>query len=159
MKGHPTTPPAYKTKLTSNERPNETKTVEKVGSVTTITQKIEFVTSPSELYQIFMDVNRVRAWSRSDVRLEPKVGGKFSLFGGNVEGEFLEIVEREKIKMTWRLKSWPAGHFSIVTMSFLENQDSTTIKLVQEKVPLGEKDRTEKNWYQYYWNSIKAVFG
>jgi activator of HSP90 ATPase len=61
--------------------------------------------------------------------------------------------------MTWRLKSWPVGHESKVTISLQQGPDSTTLKLVQENVPIGEKSVTEQNWKNYYWNSIKRVFG
>lgn len=34
----------------------------------------------------------VMAFTKGPVKLEPKNGGKFELFGGNIHGEFLELV-------------------------------------------------------------------
>jgi activator of HSP90 ATPase len=61
--------------------------------------------------------------------------------------------------MTWRVKTWPSEHFSNVLITFEEKKDCTILKLVQTKVPVGEKDSTEANWKNYYWNSIKRTFG
>lgn len=41
---------------------------------------------------------------------------RFVLFGGNVSGKYDEIIPNKKITQTWRLKQWPAGHYSNVVM-------------------------------------------
>ena len=65
----------------------------------------------------------------------------------------------KKIVQKWRLKSWAAGHHSLVTLDLQQGDDSTTVHVTQREVPVGEKDVTEKNWETYYWNSIKQAFG
>lgn len=61
--------------------------------------------------------------------------------------------------MKWRLKQWPSEHYSHVTIEFKQGSDSTELKLVQKDVPIGEKNSTEQNWTNYYWNSLKRTFG
>ena len=34
----------------------------------------------------------VQAFTNGPVVLEPRVGGKFEIFGGNIQGEFIELV-------------------------------------------------------------------
>lgn len=54
------------------------------------------------------------------MKMDPEKGGKFALFGGNVTGEFRELVPGKKIVQLWRLKQWPEQHFSEVTFSIEE---------------------------------------
>ena len=44
------------------------------------------------IFQTFLDKDRLSAFTMSETQVEPKVGGAFRLFSGNVTGEFLEIV-------------------------------------------------------------------
>ena len=37
---------------------------------------------------------RVRAYTQSDARIDPKVGGTYSVFGGNVSGVFTDLVRK-----------------------------------------------------------------
>ncbi|KAJ3025916.1 UNVERIFIED_CONTAM: hypothetical protein HDU68_006501 [Siphonaria sp. JEL0065] len=129
------------------------------GGVSTITLNTEFVCSASDLYNTFLDQGRVQAWSRGPAQIKPEVGSDISLFGGNVSGKIVELVPNKKIVKTWRLKSWPANHFSTVTLVLEEQRESVTLRLTQTDVPIGEKDLTTKNWTGYYFNGIKSAFG
>ena len=51
----------------------------------------KFVCRPIDIFQCFIETNRVRAYAGSDAQVDGKNGGKFSLFGGAVVGEFVEI--------------------------------------------------------------------
>ena len=84
---------------------------------------------------------------------------RFSFFGGNISGKFIEIVENKKIVQSWRYKQWPAGHFSNVEMEFEEKDDHTILKIIQTLVPSNEYDTTNQNWQRYYFESIRATFG
>lgn len=78
-----------------------------------MTDSIEFQASAEQLYSVFVDPGRVTAWSRSTPKIfEPKVGGDFSLFGGNVEGKFKVLEKDAKIVQSWRLGGWPKGELS-----------------------------------------------
>jgi activator of HSP90 ATPase len=84
-----------------------------IVNTVTLTDSIEFQTSAEQLYSVFVDPGRVTAWSRSTPKVfEPKVGGAFSLFGGNVEGEFKVLEKDAKIVQSWRLGGWPKGELS-----------------------------------------------
>lgn len=83
------------------------------------------------LYQFFQ---MVQAFTKGPVRLEPKKGGKFELFGGNIHGEFVEL-SPEKIVQKWRSKQWDEGHFSEVVLDIREKSDHTEVNLTQTGVP------------------------
>ncbi|KAJ3332459.1 hypothetical protein HDU76_000161 [Blyttiomyces sp. JEL0837] len=160
MKGHPVTQ-TYKPKPPA---PSETAAKASAGSkvvggTTTLNMDVEFVCSAADLFETFLNAGRVQVWSRGPAQIEAVVGGSFALFGGNVTGKILELEQHKKIVQTWRLKSWPEGHFSTVTIEFEEQRESVKLRLKQTQVPIGDLEITRKNWEGYYWNGIKSAFG
>lgn len=81
-----------------------------VVNTTSISETYEFNTSAEQLYQTFVDQQRTAAFTRAPPSpFEPKEGGKFSLFGGNVDGVFKTLEKDKKIVQDWRLSDWPQG--------------------------------------------------
>jgi activator of HSP90 ATPase len=132
-------------------------------NTTTVTDTEEFRAPASELYQTFTDPQRIAAFTRAAPKLfeGAKKGGKFELFGGNVSGEYLELVEPTKIVQSWRLDQWPSGHFSRLEINFDQNDvDNVTVMRVSwSGVPIGQEETTKRNWREYYVRSIKTTFG
>ncbi|KAJ3091420.1 hypothetical protein HK100_007181 [Physocladia obscura] len=165
MTGHPAgtvykpKPPAPDASATAPQAAEPTVPAKLIGAVSTITMNVEFVCSASDLYNTLLDPSRVQIWSRGPATIKPEVGADVALFGGNVTGKILELVPNKRIVQTWRLKTWPANHFSTVTLFLEEQRESVTLRLSQTDVPVGEKDLTTKNWTGYYFNGIKAAFG
>lgn len=83
------------------------------------------------------------------------------MFDGNVAGEFKELKEPSRIVQTWRLKQWPAGHYSKQILNFDQNDvDGVTVMRVEwVGVPIGQEEVTKRNWDEYYVRSIKRTFG
>lgn len=113
----------------------------------------------NELYDALTRQDMVTAFTRGHVKLDLFKGGEFVLFGGNVSGKFGDIVPNKKIGQTWRLKQWPAGHYSNVVMELEEKEDHTVLKLTQTMIPAAEFEATQANWSRYYWDSIRSAFG
>lgn len=132
-------------------------------NTTTVTDKEEFRTTAAQLFQTFTDPQRLAAFTRAPPKVfeGAKEGGKFELFGGNVSGQFLELVEPTKIVQSWRLDQWPKGHFSKLQIEFDQNdRDAVTVMRVEwSGVPIGQEDVTKRNWLEYYVKSIKTTFG
>ena len=163
MTGHPVTqlykpsPPAPSLSAT----PSTTITTAPKGKLSTLTMTVEFVCSASDLYHSLISDDRAKVWSRDGTaRVGGGVeGGQVVLFGGNVTGRILSLSPTLKIVQTWRLKEWPTGHYSTVTISLAEQRESVKLTLEQTDVPVGELDKTKRNWEAYYWNGIKSAFG
>ncbi|ORE02414.1 hypothetical protein BCV72DRAFT_215279 [Rhizopus microsporus var. microsporus] len=143
--------------------PKNTSTTEPVKkaivNTTTLKDTVNFQTSAEELYERLMDPQFASVWTRGPVKLSKEVGSDFELFGGNVTGQILELEPAKKIVQSWRLRSWPAGHYSQVTMVFEQGSESVDLKVEQTGVPVGEEDLTRNNWSGYYWRAIKSAFG
>lgn len=136
--------PTVKTTTGSGTPSNRHKTV----NSSSISETYEFQTLAKELYVTFLDKSRVAAWSRAAPNLNPEVGGKFSLFNGNIDGEFLELEENAKIVQTWRLKAWPTNHYAKLTLSFDQGLDGTNLRMVMDDVPLSQEDVVKSNFDQ-----------
>ncbi|TGZ78723.1 hypothetical protein EX30DRAFT_342944 [Ascodesmis nigricans] len=131
-----------------------------VVNTTTVKMAFEFRAAASDLYQIFVDPEKTKMFTR-DVPspFEPKEGGKFRLFNGNVEGVFKKLEEGKKIVQDWRLASWPQGHYSSLNLTFDEGSGFTTLRLDWEGVPLGQEEVAKQNFGEYYAKSIGNTFG
>ncbi|KAL7946533.1 HSP90 associated protein [Trichoderma barbatum] len=134
-----------------------------VVNTVTVRDDQEFRTTAEEMYQTFVDPQRLAAFTRAPPKLfeGAKAGGKFELFDGNVSGEYLELEKPKKIVQRWRLNQWPAGHFSKLNIEFDQNDIDhvTVMRVTWEGVPVGQEDVTKRNWGEYYVRSIKQTFG
>ena len=90
---------------------------------------------------------------------EAKKGEAFEMLGGNINGVFVDVVPFTKIVQKWRLKSWPAGHFSDVVIEIRQSSDDTQVKVRQTNVPEKEIENTTCGWRRYYFEAIKRSFG
>ncbi|KAJ2004949.1 Co-chaperone [Coemansia thaxteri] len=128
-------------------------------STVAINTSAEFVCSASDLYAALTDPQRVSAWTRAEAVIQATQGSAFKLFKGHIEGKFTKLVPGKSIEQTWRVATWPAGHYSTVKMELEQLSSSTRLALKQTGVPLSEESATKANWDRYYWNSIKGTFG
>ena len=65
-----------------------------------------------DIYDVFLNEARVKAFTMSDATVSRDVDGKFSMFGGSIEGFHRELVPGKKIVQDWRFTTWPDGVFS-----------------------------------------------
>ncbi|KAG9305839.1 hypothetical protein G9A89_006250 [Geosiphon pyriformis] len=56
-----------------------------------LTETIEFQTSADQIYEAYLNPERVAIWTRAKPELARHVGGAYSLFGGNITGIFTEL--------------------------------------------------------------------
>lgn len=118
-----------------------------------------FKCTADELYRVLTDPGLLQAFTQTTAVSEPVVGGKICLLGGNITGKYLQLQQPTCIKQNWRIKSWPAEHYSEVTITIKQESDTTSLSLTQVGVPRADFDRTEDGWRRHYFESIKRIFG
>jgi len=123
-----------------------------------LTQKVTLNGPVQMIFSTFLDKDRLSAFTQSETHIDPKVGGAFKLFSGNVTGEFLEIVPEKKIVQKWRFSDWKPDVYSTVTLTF-ESSSQTIIKLSQNNIPADDLNRTKEGWNRFYWNNFRNIFG
>ncbi len=75
----------------------------------TIRQTVRLSASPDELFGTYMDSKKHGAAVSSTASISRAAGGKFSVFGGYVQGRNLLIVPKRMIVQSWRGRDWRAG--------------------------------------------------
>lgn len=151
-------------KEVSAPKTETTTTAAKVSvNTATVTASDEFRTTAEELFKTFTEPERLAAFTRGAPRQfdGAHVGGKFSIFDGNVTGEFVKLDSPKLLVQKWRLAQWPAGHFSTLEINFDQNDVDgvTQMRVSWTGVPAGQEDVTKQNWELYYVRSIKQTFG
>ena len=101
----------------------------------------------------------IQGWSKCRVEWEMSKGSKFKFFDGAIEGVLTDFIPSSLVKMNWRFKTWPSGHFSDVKINITQGVDNTTLILEQTGVPEGDYERTKEGWLYKTFQAIKATFG
>ena len=159
------------------KKPDQVKSVTKIGKAATTNQKAandqdgklanlkclnfdeEFKCCASDFYNSLTKEELVSRFTQDKAIVCSKVGGQFSLFGGNVEGEFIELTKDKLIKQTWRFKNWPKSHYSTVTFKIESKDDCVLVKLSQIDIPDYEYEKVKEGWKRFYFEPLRRVFG
>lgn len=113
-----------------------------------------------EFFNALTQKEMLQIFTGGEVRMtEAKKGETFEMLGGSVSGIFVDVVPFTKIAQKWRLKSWPAGHFSDVVIEIRQLSEDTKVKVTQKNVPEKEIENTKMGWKRYYFEGLKRSFG
>uniref|UniRef100_A0A8D8SUN4 Activator of 90 kDa heat shock protein ATPase homolog 1 n=1 Tax=Cacopsylla melanoneura TaxID=428564 RepID=A0A8D8SUN4_9HEMI len=128
-------------------------------NTTNLDFNLSFMCAAEQFYDALTNPDFVKVFTNGPVRMDAQKGGKFDMFGGNINGEFVELVPNKKIVKKWRNNSWKSGHYSTVTISIEQRSDHTQVIFKQTGIPEGEEESTRMNWNRYYWEALKRTFG
>ncbi len=120
-------------------------------------QSVTFQASPHEIYEILMDPQKHSALTGSTVKLERKVGTRFSVYDGDIHGENLELIPDRKIIQSWHYADWPENLYSKVTFSLKEASNGTLLSFRQIGIPQKYYEEIKQGWKDYYWNPMKEM--
>ena len=123
----------------------------------TIHQTVTFKATPHEIYETLMYAKKHSQLTGSNARITKKVGDKFSIYEGEIEGVNLELVPDRKIVQSWRYSDWPEGHYSKATFLLEESKDATKLIFTQTEVPEGLYQDVAQGWRDYYWQPMKEM--
>jgi len=104
---------------------------------------------------------RVRAAEIGDTAATgaPKVGGKFTAWGGYIMGRHLDLDPPRRIVQEWTTTEWPTGSPpSKLEWTFVEKSGGTEVKMVHSEVPLAQVESYRRGWIDYYWVPLKKYF-
>ena len=123
----------------------------------TIRQSVTFKTTPHDVYEVLMDPKKHSEFTGSQVQISRKVGGKFSVYGGDIEGVNLELVPDQKIVQSWRYSDWLQDHYSTATFSLKKVEQGTRLTFTQTEVPDEHYKDIAQGWRDYYWAPMKEM--
>ncbi len=125
----------------------------------TIEQSILIKASPHEVYEAFMDSKKHSKFTESKAKISREVGGKFTIFEGDLEGKNLELIQDRKIVQSWRSneEGWPKTHYSTITIELESVETGTSLTFKQTEVPLDSYKSVKEGWNEYYWGPLKNM--
>ncbi len=122
-----------------------------------LTESVIFKASPHDVYETLMDSKKHSEFTSDKAEISREVGGKFSAYGGWIEGENLELVPDKKIIQKWRGDDWPKGVYSKVIFLLEESRDGTKLVFTHEGIPEEFFEDIKKGWEDFYWKPMKKV--
>jgi len=114
--------------------------------------------TPAKLYELFMDSAKHAAATGAPAKISPRVGGKWSAYGGMIWGKNLVLVPNRMIVQTWRSTQWKKGDLdSILVVSFEKAAGGgAQVDLIHVGVPEHDHGGVTQGWVKYYWEPWEA---
>jgi activator of HSP90 ATPase len=116
--------------------------------------------NPHEIYELLMNSKKHTELINSKSTISPKVGGKFKIYDGYIEGTNIMLEKDKKIVQKWRGEEdcWPKDHYSILKIQLEKVESGTKLTLKQSEVPEECYDSFYKGWYDFYWKPMQEMF-
>jgi len=124
-----------------------------------VTVDATFMASADDLFGLLTDEKRIPSWTRAPAKSSAQPHTDYSLFGGNVRGQYISLTPGKEIIQTWALRSptWPQDHFATLTTTLKQAEDSTTVTFTLDGVPTGMEDEITRNLQGYYIHGFKSI--
>jgi len=110
---------------------------------------------PDEVMELLLNPEFIKDWSGADALVERKLGGKFMMFDGWVEGEILKLTADE-LTYTWKPSGWNADTAaSIVNYKLAAVEHGTEVKIEHTNFPNEEEmENHKKGWEEHFFGPI-----
>jgi activator of HSP90 ATPase len=125
-------------------------------SRTSLHQSIQLNASPERIYAALLDAKQFASFSGLPAQIDPKAGGLFSMFGGQIVGMTVELVPNQRIVQAWRPAHWNPGVYSMARFELKPgNPVGTTVVLDHTGFPEGDFDSLDWGWHSHYWEPLR----
>lgn len=123
-----------------------------------ISQSIVLPAPPARLYRMYLDPKHHAAIINAAARFTPRAGGRFSVWGGDIHGVFLQLVPARLIVQSWRARDWKKSDIdSTLILSFHPHAKGGRVELVHVNVPRKHLAGVRRGWRDYYWTPWRAL--
>jgi activator of HSP90 ATPase len=122
---------------------------------TSLHEDIDIRSGPQRIYDALLDAKQFAAFSGAPAEIDPKAGGAFSMFGGQIVGRNIELILNQRIVQAWRPAHWDPGIYSIVEFVLKPQASGTIVALDHKGFPEGEFDHLDSGWHAHYWEPLK----
>ena len=126
---------------------------------TALHQEIALKASPKRLYEILLDAKQFASFTGASADIDPKAGGAFTLFAGQIVGRNVELIPAERIVQAWRPVHWDPGVYSLVRFSLKAHGGGTLVALDHTGFPEGAFDDLDPAWKSHYWDPLTRFLG
>ncbi len=124
-------------------------------AVKNLKQSVTFRAKPHDVYEALVDARKHAEFSGMSAELEPKVGGRFRHYGGDLQGLVVELQPDRRIVLAWRASGWPKGSYSIAQFVLKKVRGGTRLNFDQFGIPTSDFRGIKTGWPEYYWRPMK----
>jgi len=126
----------------------------------TIRQTIVFDCPAHAFYATFLDASELTELTGVPATIEPHIGGRYSAYGGELTGQFTQLIEDRLIVMKWRsdLPDWPEDHDAVVSLELDQSSDGTTVEFEASDVPAELAPAIAAAWQELFWKPLQECF-
>ena len=115
--------------------------------------------SPARLYRAWLDSGEHSAFTGSEAKVDPRVGGRFSAWAQYITGETLELEPSRRIVQAWRTVDFPPGSPDSRLEILLEAAGAATrVTLKHSNLPDGQGEEYRQGWIDNYFDPMKTYF-
>ncbi|EKD90629.1 MAG: activator of HSP90 ATPase 1 family protein [uncultured bacterium] len=109
----------------------------------------------NEVWQALVDPKVIESWGGGPAKMSDEEGFEFELWGGDIKGKNLMVLEHKKIVQEWYGGKWKKP--SIVTFSLASDGDKVEIELIHEDIPDEEFEKIEEGWKESFLGPLKKL--
>jgi activator of HSP90 ATPase len=120
-----------------------------------IHQEVTINATPAKVYAALTEAARFAEVTAAPASMEASPGAAFSLFNGMIEGRNIELESGRRIVQAWRVKTWPAGRYSLVTFGLEPDGGATKLVFDQWGFPDGDRAHLDDGWHKMYWEPLR----
>lgn len=124
-------------------------------TVKNLKQSVTIKASPKEVYDLLVDPAQHAEFTGGAAEFDPRPGGKFSAYDGDLGGRVIELEPGRRILLAWRSSGWPKGHYSLADFSLKKVAGGTRLDFEQYGIPTTDFADIRSGWKQYYWQPMK----
>jgi activator of HSP90 ATPase len=114
---------------------------------------------PQRVYDVLLSSKDFAEFTGLPAQIDPKAGGEFSLFEGQIVGRNVELVPGQRIVQAWRPTDWDAGVYSIVKFELKPRGPEATVVLDHAGFPADDASSLDTGWHQHYLDPLKKYLG
>jgi activator of HSP90 ATPase len=122
---------------------------------TSIHHEVTFDVPPKLVYSELLDADRFASFSGAPATIEPREGGSFSLFGGQILGRTIELVDGERVVQAWRVAGWEPGVYSVIRLELHASGGGTELVFDHTGFPAASHDDLDAGWHTMYWEPMR----
>jgi activator of HSP90 ATPase len=122
---------------------------------TSLHMDIDIKAAPQRIYEALLDAKQFGAFSGLPAEIDPKAGGAFSMFQGQIGGRNVELVPNQRIVQAWRPGHWEPGVYSIVKFELKPGASGTMLVLDHTGFPAGSFESLSSGWHLHYFEPLK----
>jgi len=111
------------------------------------------------IYQAWLSSNEHAAFIGASAEIDATVGGKFSMWGGYIQGVNEQLEPDRRIVQSWRTTEFPPDSpDSRLEIVLEEAEAGTRITLYHSDLPEGQGKQYREGWVEHYFERMREYF-